>query len=46
VLVVEGEGSIVGIIDEAELYRGMLREAAAQTPQDEVEPQRPAAAQA
>jgi glycine betaine/proline transport system ATP-binding protein len=45
-LVVEGEGAIVGVIDEAELYRGMLRDAAAQTPQGDAEPERPAAAQA
>ena len=43
-LVVEGEGAIVGVIDEAELYRGMLRDAAA--PQGDAEPERPAAAQA
>ena len=45
-LVVEGEGSIVGVIDEAELYRGMLRETTAQAPQGDAEPQQPAAAQA
>jgi glycine betaine/proline transport system ATP-binding protein len=45
-LVVEGEGNIVGVIDEAEIYRGMLREAAAQTPQHDHEAPQPAAAQA
>jgi glycine betaine/proline transport system ATP-binding protein len=45
-LVVEGEGAIVGVIDEAEIYRGMLREAAAQTPQHDGEAPQPAAAQA
>jgi glycine betaine/proline transport system ATP-binding protein len=45
-LVVEGEGAIVGVIDEAEIYRGMLLEAAAQTPQHDGEAPQPAAAQA
>ncbi|HEX6102694.1 MAG TPA: choline ABC transporter ATP-binding protein [Alphaproteobacteria bacterium] len=45
-LVVEGEGAILGVIDEAEIYRGMLREAAAQTPQHDADAPQPAAAQA
>ena len=31
-LVVNGDGAVIGVIDEAELYRGMLREAVVQTP--------------
>jgi glycine betaine/proline transport system ATP-binding protein len=45
-LVVEGEGAIVGVIDEAEIYRGMLREAAAQSPQHDPDASQPAAAEA
>ena len=45
-LVVDGAGSIVGVIDEAELYRGMLREALVQSPQHDEPSAEPAAAQA
>ena len=45
-LVMDGEGSIVGVIDEAELYRGMLREALVQGPQHDQTAAQPAAAQA
>jgi hypothetical protein len=45
-LVVEGDGTIVGVIDEGELYRGMLREAVVQTPHGDAEPQEPVAAEA
>jgi glycine betaine/proline transport system ATP-binding protein len=45
-LVVDGAGSIVGVIDEAELYRGMLREALVQGPQHDQTAAQPAAAQA
>jgi glycine betaine/proline transport system ATP-binding protein len=46
VLVVEGEGTIVGVIDEGELYRGMLRETVVHTPDGDAEPQEPATAEA
>ena len=45
-LVLDGEGAVLGVIDEAEIYRGMLREAAAQTPAHDAEAQHPAAAEA
>jgi glycine betaine/proline transport system ATP-binding protein len=45
-LVIDGGGNLLGVIDEAELYRGMLREALVQTPQHDAEAPEPAAAEA
>jgi glycine betaine/proline transport system ATP-binding protein len=45
-LVLDGESSILGVIDEAEVYRGMLREAMVQSPQHDAAAAQPAAAQA
>ena len=45
-LVVDGEGAVLGIIDEAELYRGMLRDATAETPRRQTEAEQPATARA
>ena len=45
-LVVNGDGAVIGVIDEAELYRGMLREAVVQTPGHVSELEQSVAAQA
>jgi glycine betaine/proline transport system ATP-binding protein len=45
-LVVNGDGAVIGVIDEAELYRGMLREAVVQTPSHDTELEQSVAAQA
>ena len=45
-LVVNGDGAVIGVIDEAELYRGMLREAVVQTPGHDSELEQSVAAQA
>jgi hypothetical protein len=43
---VNGDGAVIGVIDEAELYRGMLREAVVQTPGHDSELEQSVAAQA
>ena len=45
-LVVNNDGAVIGVIDEAELYRGMLREAAIQSPHHDAELEQSVAAQA
>jgi glycine betaine/proline transport system ATP-binding protein len=44
-LVVDGDGAVIGVIDEAEIYRGMLREAEVQAPPHEDKPSPLAVAQ-